>query len=228
MDEAHYDTPWEFLHRTPSYAPRDRPQSDSSDLLSSTRHDLMARTSRAREEPAPCSSNQSPDLGSRHEPNGANVRQRSGRVQQSDPEARRASSTEFERGRFKFCINRLRERANGREARKRYREEDIIHRGIDRTEAERLLTTRETGAFLIRVRDNGTLALSIRAASGVLHIKLELRSNLWVLGEGPSFSSIISIITFYRCHELPIRGAERMLLSKPVLTSECQAQLPYI
>lgn len=69
----------------------------------------------------------------------------------------------------------LTERANGRETRKkRYREEDVIHKGIDRTEAERLLITHESGTFLIRVRENGTLALSIRAAKGVLHIKLEV------------------------------------------------------
>ncbi|EJW72201.1 hypothetical protein WUBG_16893 [Wuchereria bancrofti] len=121
---------------------------------------------------------------------------------------------------MKFKPRILSERTGGRDSRRsRYREEEIIHKGIDRIDAERQLCDQDVGVFLIRARENGTLALSIRASKGVLHIKLELRENRWVLGEGPTFGSIASIISFYRCHELPIRGADRMLLSRPVLVT---------
>ncbi|VDK44320.1 unnamed protein product [Anisakis simplex] len=103
--------------------------------------------------------------------------------------------------------------------RERYHEEELVHRGVDRLEAERRLLNCRLGSFLVRVRDNGNLALSIRANKGILHIKLELRDDRWVLGEGPSFGSVSTVVSFYRSHELPIRGAERMLLSSPLLVS---------
>ncbi|VDK75974.1 unnamed protein product [Litomosoides sigmodontis] len=230
MEEAHYDTPWEFLHRTASFPPRERPHSDSTELLLAKRLERGLRI--------PCcqiaeqkqtgnivgllssssSSSHSPTVKQNH----AVIRQRATATQLLQCDPRRASSAELERGRFKFGIGRLRERTSGRDShsrRNRYREEEIIHKGIDRIDAERQLCDQDIGAFLIRVRDNGTLALSIRANKGILHIKLELRQNRWVLGEGPTFDSIGSIISFYRCHELPIRGADRMLLNKPVLVT---------
>ncbi|VDK29039.1 unnamed protein product [Gongylonema pulchrum] len=222
VEEAHYDTPWEFLHRTSSFPSRERPHSDSSELLVPKGIERGLRCG-PPDEPSsvPSSSCQSQNV----QHSNVAVRQRVIPVQISETDSRRASSTELERGRFKFSISKLRERANGRDSRRvRYREDEIIHKGIDREIAERQLSAYDTGAFLIRVRDNGTLALSIRASKGVLHIKLELRNNCWVLGEGPSFGSIASIINFYRFHELPIRGAERMLLSKPVLVSSAQPQ----
>ncbi|EFO19673.1 hypothetical protein LOAG_08817 [Loa loa] len=218
MEEAHYDTPWEFLHRTASFPPRERPHSDSSELLLGKRLErcLRIRCCEIAEQQTSSSSCHSPTVKHNH----AVIRQRATPTQLLECDPRRASSTELERGRFKFGISRLRERTSGRDSRRsRYREEEIIHKGIDRVDAERQLGDQDIGAFLIRVRDNGTLALSLRANKGVLHIKLELRENRWVLGEGPTFGSIASIISFYRCHELPIRGADRMLLSKPVLVT---------
>ncbi|KAM3720658.1 Protein soem-1 [Dirofilaria immitis] len=224
MEEAHYDTPWEFLHRTASFPPRERPHSDSSELLLGKRleRSLRIHCSGIAEQQTndvvglpSLSSCQLPIIKHNH----AVIRQRTTSSQLHECDPRRASSTEFERSRFKFGISRLRERTNGRNSRRtRYREEEIIHKGIDRIDAERQLFDQDIGVFLIRVRDNGTLALSIRANRGVLHIKLELRENRWVLGEGPTFGSIASIISFYRNHELPIRGADRMLLSKPSIS----------
>ncbi|VIO96051.1 Uncharacterized protein BM_BM7177 [Brugia malayi] len=218
MEEAHYDTPWEFLHRTASFPPRERPHSDSSELLLGKRLErgLRIRCCGIAEQQT---SNivGLPSSSSNVKHNHAAIRQRGTPKQLPECDPRRASSTELERGRFKFGISRLR---GGRDSRRsRYREEEIIHRGIDRIDAERQLCDQDIGVFLIRARDNGTLALSIRANKGVLHIKLELRENRWVLGEGPTFGSIASIISFYHCHELPIRGADRMLLSRPVLVT---------
>ncbi|VDM94054.1 unnamed protein product, partial [Onchocerca ochengi] len=186
MEEAHYDTPWEFLHRTASFPPRERPHSDSSELLLGQRLErgLRIRCCGIAEQQTnnivgtsnniagllPSSSCQSPIVKHNH----AVIRQRTISTQLHECDPRRASSTELERNRFKFGINRLRERTNGRDSRRiRYREEEIIHKGIDRFEAERQLSGQDIGVFLIRVRDNGTLALSIRANRGVLHIKLE-------------------------------------------------------
>uniref|UniRef100_A0A0R3RRY7 SH2 domain-containing protein n=1 Tax=Elaeophora elaphi TaxID=1147741 RepID=A0A0R3RRY7_9BILA len=225
MEEAHYDTPWEFLHRTASFPPRDRPHSDSTELLLGKRLErgLHIRCCEVAEQQTSniiglSSSSSCHSSTIKH--NHGVIRQRAAPTQLLECDPRRASSTELESGRFKFGISRLRERTSGRESRRnRYREEEIIHKGIDRVDAERQLCDQDIGSFLIRVRDNGTLALSIKANKGVLHIKLELRENRWVLGEGPTFGSIASIISFYRCHELPIRGADRMLLNKPVLVT---------
>lgn len=80
---------------------------------------------------------------------------------------------------LKNHFKKILESTSGRDSRRnRYREEEIIHKGIDRIDAERQLCDQDIGAFLIRVRDNGTLALSIRANKGVLHIKLEVSS--WI------------------------------------------------
>ncbi|VDM09924.1 unnamed protein product [Wuchereria bancrofti] len=222
MEEAHYDTPWEFLHRTASFPPRERPHSDSSELLLGKRLERGLRirccgiTGQQTSNIVGSSSCHSSNV--KH--NLAVIRQRATPTQLPECDPRRASSTELEHGRFRFGIGRLRERTGGRDSRRsRYREEEIIHKGIDRIDAERQLCDQDVGVFLIRARENGTLALSIRASKGVLHIKLELRENRWVLGEGPTFGSIASIISFYRCHELPIRGADRMLLSRPVLVT---------
>ncbi|VBB31256.1 unnamed protein product [Acanthocheilonema viteae] len=204
---------------------KERPHSDSTELLLGKRLErgLRIRCCEIAEEQrsdivglSSSSSYQSSTVKHNHPV----IRQKTIPTQLLECDPRRASSTELERGRFKFGISRLRERTSGRESRRnRYREEEIIHKGIDRIDAERQLCNQDIGAFLIRVRDNGTLALSIRANKGVLHIKLELRENRWILGEGPTFGSIASIISFYRCHELPIRGADRMLLNKPVLVT---------
>ncbi|VDN52811.1 unnamed protein product [Dracunculus medinensis] len=118
-------------------------------------------------------------------------------------------------------------RFNGQNSSKRERicEEDLVHKNMDRVEAERCLLNHEIGAFLIRRRDNDNLALSIRAVNGNLHIKLEFRNNRWVLGEGPSFNNILTIVNYYRTHELPVRGAERMILRTPILVSTVDSNM---
>ncbi|VDD88167.1 unnamed protein product [Enterobius vermicularis] len=109
-----------------------------------------------------------------------------------------------------------------------YFERDFIHYDVDRVLAEGRLINCDVGTFLIRLRQNNSLALSIRATKKVLHIKLEIKNNfptfklhnnLWVLGEGPSFTSIASVIRYYRTHPLPIRGADHVLLRTPILAA---------
>uniref|UniRef100_A0A183UMB9 SH2 domain-containing protein n=1 Tax=Toxocara canis TaxID=6265 RepID=A0A183UMB9_TOXCA len=143
------------------------------------------------------------------------------RISPTDKVIAQTSNADADRTRLKLNLDDLREhlKETGFARRERYREEELIHHGVDRLEAERRLHNCRIGSFLVRMRDNGSLALSIRANKGILHIKLELRDDRWVLGEGPSFGSVATVVSFYRSHELPIRGAERMLLSSPLLVS---------
>ncbi|CEF65424.1 SH2 domain-containing protein [Strongyloides ratti] len=96
-------------------------------------------------------------------------------------------------------------------------EDMIIHNNVDRTIAEMILQNKDTGYFLLRKRSEGSMAMSLKGNSGILHIKLEQRSGKWILGEGPTFSSISSVIKYYRNHELPIRGADHIILRNPIL-----------
>uniref|UniRef100_A0A0N5CEU7 SH2 domain-containing protein n=1 Tax=Strongyloides papillosus TaxID=174720 RepID=A0A0N5CEU7_STREA len=96
-------------------------------------------------------------------------------------------------------------------------EDMIIHNNVDRTLAEMMLQNKDTGYFLLRKRAEGNMAMSLKGNSGILHIKLEQRSGKWILGEGPTFSSISSVIKYYRNHELPIRGADHIILRNPIL-----------
>jgi hypothetical protein len=101
-----------------------------------------------------------------------------------------------------------------------FHEDKLIHENIDRIAAEELLYSRQIGDFLLRKRQEGNLALSLRASEGVLHIKLEKRDNKhWVLGEGPQFPSISGCLKFYYRKALPIRGSEHILLRAPLLTN---------
>ncbi|KJH47508.1 SH2 domain protein [Dictyocaulus viviparus] len=92
-------------------------------------------------------------------------------------------------------------------------EETLLEKNIDRIGAEKLLESRGLGDFLLRSRGEGSAALSLRGATGVLHIKLERRGDKWVIGEGPCFRSISSAVHYYRRHPLPIRGSDHLLLN---------------
>lgn len=229
-DEAHYDIPWEFIHRTASFpAQNERSQSQSADSFSSKRVDTALCASskhtnggsdprrHSRTRPVRVTASPNPSNGKAH---------RASCGSPTDKVVAQSSNAEVDRTRLKLNLDDLRERLNetGVTRRERYREEELVHYGVDRLEAERRLLNCRIGSFLVRMRDNGSLALSIRANKGILHIKLELRDNRWVLGEGPSFGSVATVVSFYRSHELPIRGAERMLLSSPLLVSPANSR----
>lgn len=106
-----------------------------------------------------------------------------------------------------------------RQNRLHFDEARMVHE-IDRVEAEKRLESMRIGDYLLRRRTDGNLAVSLRATNTVMHIKLEHKNcNLWVLGEGPSFKSIGSCLRFYTKSQLPIRGAEHVLLRDPILVS---------
>ena len=85
----------------------------------------------------------------------------------------------------------------------------MVHNNMDRVTAEKRLANLLVGDFLLRRRADGdSLALSLRAANAVLHIKLERRAEAWIIGEGPSFRSVGAVLRFYARAELPIRGGK--------------------
>ncbi|KAI6183279.1 SH2 domain-containing protein [Aphelenchoides bicaudatus] len=99
-------------------------------------------------------------------------------------------------------------------------EATMVHEQMDRVEAEKCLAARQIGDYLLRRRQDGNLAVSLRATDTVMHIKLEHRQQMWVLGEGPAFKTIGSVLRYYSKMELPIRGAEHVQLREPLLTSK--------
>jgi len=103
---------------------------------------------------------------------------------------------------------------------KTFDEASMVHEQLDRVEAEKLLNIMEMGDFLLRRRPDQNLALSLKAAEGVLHIKLERRDGFWVLGEGPRFASIGGMIKCYRKTELPVRGTDHFRLNLPLTVAE--------
>ncbi|CAK5072334.1 unnamed protein product [Meloidogyne enterolobii] len=90
---------------------------------------------------------------------------------------------------------------------------NLIHENMERAEAELLLGAMPLGSHLLRRRPDRSLALSLKANEGVLHIKLEYRCDRWVLGEGPRFNSVVEMLKAYRRVELPVRGAEQIRLT---------------
>lgn len=89
---------------------------------------------------------------------------------------------------------------------------DLVHEQMERADAELLLGACPLGTHLLRRRPDRSLALSLKASEGVLHIKLQFRAGQWVLGEGPRFRHVHSMLRAYRRCELPVRGAEHVRL----------------
>ncbi|MFH4974057.1 hypothetical protein AB6A40_000766 [Gnathostoma spinigerum] len=218
-DEAHYDTPWEFVHRNASsYVRNRRPRSESTDLCAGKRPENIYPRDSGGSPRIPVRStsrgylaeiSQTPSTSVQHS---CNFAENKAEIPRNAQENSNKKAKLLDRNRLKlhFRMN------SGNVRHEQYREADIIHDNMDRTQAEAQLCKREVGCFLVRRRNDGNLALSIRASTGVLHIKLERKGDRWILGEGPSFGSVSTIISFYRSHELPIRGAQHILLKAPV------------
>uniref|UniRef100_A0A0K0DH73 SH2 domain-containing protein n=1 Tax=Angiostrongylus cantonensis TaxID=6313 RepID=A0A0K0DH73_ANGCA len=184
MEEDHYDTPWEFLARP------------NSVRLSTADAVLFAKRSTT----AIASASDAPqcEFDARspvpHSPSFSNHLVHIG----NSPLDSKRHSLRADRPRRVDALNE---------------EETLLEKNIDRVGAEKLLESRSLGDFLLRSRGEGSAALSLRGASGVLHIKLERRGDKWVIGEGPCFRSISSAVHYYRRHPLPIRGSDHLLLN---------------
>ncbi|VDP51701.1 unnamed protein product [Heligmosomoides polygyrus] len=189
MDEDHYDTPWEFLARPTSV------RLSSADAV-------FAKCPAASDLPhgkpsgiySAVNLRTANDSSLPHSPSFSNHLVHIG----NSPLDSKRHSLKWERPR----------RVDARSE-----EETLLERNIDRVGAEKLLESRGLGDFVLRSRGEGSAALSLRGASGVLHIKLERRGDKWVIGEGPCFRSISSAVHYYRRHPLPIRGSDHLLLN---------------
>ena len=101
----------------------------------------------------------------------------------------------------------------------------VYHGNLGRRGAEAALQHARPGTFLLRTSDAAASAvavLSVRAARGCVHLKIEGRGGGGgvVLGGGsPRFPSLEAMVRHYSAHHLPLRGhtAETLRLREPAL-----------
>ena len=101
----------------------------------------------------------------------------------------------------------------------------VYHGNLGRRGAEAALQHARPGTFLLRTSDTAASAvavLSVRAARGCVHLKIEGRGGGGgvVLGGGsPRFPSLEAMVRHYSAHHLPLRGhtAETLRLREPAL-----------
>ncbi|CAD5211039.1 unnamed protein product [Bursaphelenchus xylophilus] len=236
MEEAQYDVPWEFKLRNSLNALKARPQSAGPEPGPSHFSDLIAShhrdTSTGSFSSAKAVPNSSPVrvkfINTPSPP--ANERgQRQASVQRRQHEyyprvnigVDQSTDTQFHHKPHKSTPILFSETPQAeRRHRSKFDEKAMIHENMDRVEAEKILSNGQVGDYLLRQRPEGNLAMSLRGQKAVLHIKLEQRNGKWILGEGPEFRSLGSVLRCYRNSELPIKNAENVRLREPVRTDE--------
>uniref|UniRef100_A0A1I7ZWP0 SH2 domain-containing protein n=1 Tax=Steinernema glaseri TaxID=37863 RepID=A0A1I7ZWP0_9BILA len=229
MEEEHYDVPWEYKKtRYPTQRPHSAAGSiplggDSPSPTSAYRCGIPGelvdhRLSKAHASRQSLTARPRPPAPNENSPVEPSSSRRFGKLRENGNVPSSSSS------------HRHRVRASHTS----FDRDNLIHdESVDRAAAENLLRDVECGCFLLRKRPEGNMALSLKSGQGlcssasslrtvsgiILHIKLEERENRWILGEGPSFSSVRSVIRYYShsSHTLPIRGAEHIQLRSPVL-----------
>ncbi|KAI3353394.1 hypothetical protein L3Q82_019927, partial [Scortum barcoo] len=73
---------------------------------------------------------------------------------------------------------------------------------MDRTAAKNLLTSRSDGTFLVRQKDGGEFAISIKFNMDIRHIKITSSEGLYRINEKKAFKGLIELIQFYQQHSL--------------------------
>ncbi|XP_044729903.1 uncharacterized protein LOC123293222 [Chrysoperla carnea] len=96
------------------------------------------------------------------------------------------------------------------------------HGAITRVEAECVLKMLREGSFLVRNSESTRLdySLSLKSARGFMHMRIQRSddSGQYILGQfSKPFDSIPEMIRHFTLNRLPVRGAEHMCLSKPVI-----------
>uniref|UniRef100_A0A914Z662 SH2 domain-containing protein n=1 Tax=Panagrolaimus superbus TaxID=310955 RepID=A0A914Z662_9BILA len=237
MEEEHYDTPWEYKTRLIN-ALRPRPHSSNIMMPSCSGEQAQFENNLNNHKSMIIRASES---GSPSSPPQAKFLKKTSNFKETFPSTNISSATpdlgqsrrrrtEIPSGATTAGIDYpyIKNVTNSRSssgvaaslAKKLPHEDELIHENIDRLEAEYLLNARKIGDFLLRKRQEGNLALSLKASEGVLHIKLEKRdNNHWVLGEGPQFPSITGCLRFYYRKALPIRGSEHVVLKSPLLAT---------
>ncbi|XP_076337274.1 uncharacterized protein LOC143239733 [Tachypleus tridentatus] len=92
------------------------------------------------------------------------------------------------------------------------------HGSINRTDAEKHLTSLKEGSYLVRNSSRGRFALSLKSAKGFIHMKIVCNDEKFILGQfGKPFDSVPEMVHYYSVNKLPIRGAEHLSLLHPVI-----------
>ncbi|XP_045903961.1 proto-oncogene vav-like isoform X3 [Micropterus dolomieu] len=73
---------------------------------------------------------------------------------------------------------------------------------MDRTEAKNLLMSRSDGTFLVRQKDGGEFAISIKFNMDIRHIKITSTEGLYRINEKKAFKGLVEMIQFYQQNSL--------------------------
>ncbi|XP_019109261.1 proto-oncogene vav isoform X5 [Larimichthys crocea] len=73
---------------------------------------------------------------------------------------------------------------------------------MDRTAAKNLLMPRSDGTFLVRQKDGGEFAISIKFNMDIRHIKITSAEGLYRINEKKAFKGLIDLIQFYQQNSL--------------------------
>ncbi|XP_068606638.1 proto-oncogene vav-like [Brachionichthys hirsutus] len=73
---------------------------------------------------------------------------------------------------------------------------------MDRTAAKTLLMSRSDGTFLVRQKDGGEFAISIKYNMDVRHIKITSAEGLYRINDKKAFKGLIEMIEFYQVNSL--------------------------
>uniref|UniRef100_A0A7N8Y4P1 Osteoclast-stimulating factor 1 n=1 Tax=Mastacembelus armatus TaxID=205130 RepID=A0A7N8Y4P1_9TELE len=75
-------------------------------------------------------------------------------------------------------------------------------RNMDRTAAKNLLMSRSDGTFLVRQKDGGEFAISIKFNMDIRHIKITATEGLYRINDKKAFKGLIEMIQFYQHNSL--------------------------
>uniref|UniRef100_A0A673ZN91 Vav guanine nucleotide exchange factor 1 n=1 Tax=Salmo trutta TaxID=8032 RepID=A0A673ZN91_SALTR len=73
---------------------------------------------------------------------------------------------------------------------------------MDRSAAKNLLISRSDGTFLVRQKDGGEFAISLKFNMDIRHIKITSTEGLYRINEKKAFKGLIELVEFYQQHSL--------------------------
>uniref|UniRef100_A0A3Q3R5C9 Osteoclast-stimulating factor 1 n=1 Tax=Monopterus albus TaxID=43700 RepID=A0A3Q3R5C9_MONAL len=78
----------------------------------------------------------------------------------------------------------------------------VVSWNMDRTAAKNLLISRSDGTFLVRQKDGGEFAISIKFNMDIRHIKITSSEGLYRINEKKAFKGLTEMIQFYQKNSL--------------------------
>uniref|UniRef100_A0A8L0DU49 Vav guanine nucleotide exchange factor 1 n=1 Tax=Oncorhynchus mykiss TaxID=8022 RepID=A0A8L0DU49_ONCMY len=79
---------------------------------------------------------------------------------------------------------------------------DLFAGNMDRSAAKNLLISRSDGTFLVRQKDGGEFAISLKFNMDIRHIKITSTEGLYRINEKKAFKGLIEMVQFYQQHSL--------------------------